>query len=150
MIQLAQRVDRDCRVHVSGKFFRLGTAKFYIKGFCYGPFPQNSAGEYLPEASQMAKDFRHMHELGANTVRLYTIPSLATLDAILDHGLRAIIDVPWEKHRCFFEDWNAKESARAQVRVAAELAGAHPGVLAISVVNEIPNDVVRYHGHEPL
>jgi GT2 family glycosyltransferase len=150
MIQLTQSVAPESRVRASGKFFRLGAAKFYIKGFCYGPFEQNSAGEYLPEASRMAGDFRHMHELGANTVRLYTIPSLATLDALLDHGLRAIIDVPWEKHRCFFEDWDAKESARAQVRAAAELAGAHPGVLAISVVNEIPNDVVRYHGHEPL
>src|SRR5262245_23652522 len=99
MIQLTQSVAPESRVRVSGKFFRLGAAKFYIKGFCYGPFEQNSAGEYLPEALRMASDFRHMHELGANTVRLYTIPSLATLDAILDHGLRAIIDVPWEKHR---------------------------------------------------
>src|SRR5690349_5545533 len=116
MFQLTQSADRETRVRVSGKFFRLGTAKFYVKGFCYGPFEQNSAGEYLPDASRMANDFRHMHALGANTVRLYTIPSFATLDAILNHGLRAIIDVPWEKHRCFFEDWDAKKSARAQVR----------------------------------
>src|SRR6478609_2616290 len=129
MIEQTQPAERTTRVRINGKFFRLGNAKFYIKGFCYGPFARNSAGEYLPEAAQMAKDFRHMHTLGANTVRLYTIPSLATLDAILDHGLRALIDVPWEKHRCFFEDWHAKQAAREQVRSAAELAGIHPGVL---------------------
>src|SRR4029079_12357130 len=102
MIQLTQPADRETRVRVHGKFFRSGSATFYIKGFCYGPFERNSAGEYLPEASQMAKDFRHMHALGANTVRLYTIPSLATLDAILDHGLRALIDVPLGKHPVLF------------------------------------------------
>jgi GT2 family glycosyltransferase len=138
------------RVRVGGKFLRLGNGKFYVKGFCYGPFSLNSRNEYLPEPPQMAADFRHMRQLGANTVRLYSVPSSETFDELLRHGLRAIIDVPWEKHRCFFEDWTAKESARRQIRTTAEFAAKHPAVLAISVVNEIPNDVVRYHGHKPI
>src|SRR4029079_7805640 len=102
MIQLSPPSDLRQRVRVSGKFFRLGSAKFYIKGFCYGPFDRNSKGDFLPETARMADDFRHMQVLGANTVRLYTIPSLATLDAILEHGLRALIDVPLGKHPVLF------------------------------------------------
>ena len=33
---------------------------------------------------------------------------------------------------------------------AAQLAAKHPSVMAVSVVNEIPNDIVRFHGHERL
>jgi O-antigen biosynthesis protein len=142
--------EAGARIRVGGKFLRLDGDKFYVKGFCYGPFALNSRNEHLPEPSQMASDFRHMRQLGANTIRLYSVPSPETLDQLLNHELRALIDVPWEKHRCFFEDWGAKESARAQIRKTAKLAASHPAVLAISVVNEIPNDVVRYHGHEPL
>ena len=150
MDQLFHASESGDHVRVGGKFLRLGCDKFYVKGFCYGPFAPNSRNEHLPEPSQMASDFRHMRQLGANTIRLYSVPSAETLDELLRHGLRAIIDVPWEKHRCFFEDWTAKESARGEIRKTAKLAATHPAVLAISVVNEIPNDVVRYHGHEPI
>src|SRR5690606_25785829 len=54
------------------------------------------------------------------------------------------------KHRCFFEDWSARESARKLVSQAARLAANHPSVFALSVVNEIPNDIVRYYGHRPV
>ena len=74
-----------------------------------------------------------MRQLGANTVRLYSVPSLETFDELLKHGLRAIIDVPWEKHRCFFEDWTAKESARRQIRTTAEVAAAQLEREGISV-----------------
>lgn len=145
-----QSKSNSDRVRIDGKCFRLGDEKFYLKGFCYGPFAPNSRGEFLPEPAQLASDFRHIRELGANVIRLYSLPTSATLDAIEQHGLRAFLDIPWEKHRCFIEDWNAKESARREICAAAELAAAHATVMAVSVVNEIPNDVVRYHGHERI
>ena len=142
--------DPAGRICVDGKFFRTGLRKFYVKGLCYGPFAPNSRDEFLPEPAQLAADFRQIRALGANTIRLYSIPSAATLDEAQNHDLRVILDVPWEKHRCFFEDWTAKEAARRQIRAAAEMAANHPAVMAISVVNEIPNDVVRFHGHDKL
>src|SRR5262245_20450625 len=132
------------RVRVDGKFFRVGEAKFYVKGFSYGPFAVNSAGEQFPETTQRARDFAQLRKLGANTLRLYSVPSPAVLDELLAHDLFALVDVPWEKHRCFFEDWASRESARESVRASARLAANHPAVLAISVVNEIPNDVIRF------
>ena len=138
------------RIRVDGKFFRCGPRKWYVKGFCYGPCALNSRGEFLPEPSQIGADFRKMRGLGANAIRLYSLPTSATLEEAFDHGLKVVLDVPWEKHRCFFEDWTAREAARRQVVIAAQLAAKHPSVMAVSVVNEIPNDIVRFHGHERL
>lgn len=139
------------RVLLSGKFFRLSGAdskKFYVKGFSYGPFAPNLADEPLPERHQVQRDFAHMRELGANTVRVYFPPPLWLLDEALAHGLYVFIDIPWEKHRCFFEDWYALERARERIRKTARELGNHPAVFALSVVNEFPVDVVRFYGRE--
>jgi hypothetical protein len=84
--------DLAGRVRVGGKFLRLDAHKFFLKGLCYGPFPLNSRREFLPEPQQLANDFRNMRQLGANTIRLYSVPSGETLDEALDQGLRVIID----------------------------------------------------------
>lgn len=138
------------RVVADGKSFCLSGEKFYVRGFSYGPFAPNSHGEQLPEREAMLADFALMRRLGANTVRLYTRPSIGVLDDLLHSGLRVVLDVPWEKHRCFFEDWSARDNARGEVLHTAKLAANHPAVLAISVVNEFPNDVVRFYGHERI
>lgn len=134
------------RIRTAGKFFRLAGEKLFIKGCSYGPFAPNSAGEPLPKRDRLRDDFAHMRALGANTIRIYFPPPVWLLDEALDHGLRVFIDVPWEKHRCFFEDWEAMERARDRVRETARELGTHPAVFAISVVNEIPVDVVRFQG----
>jgi glycosyltransferase involved in cell wall biosynthesis len=142
--------DHQDRVRVAGKFLWLNDSKFYLKGFCYGPFAMNSLGEFLPERAQMREDIAHMKQLGANTARLYFVPSAEVLDEFLRQDVRVFLDIPWEKHRCFFEDWATRESARLQVRQAAEIAANHPAVLAISVVNEVPNDIVRFYGNRDI
>ena len=117
-----------------------------MKGFSYGPFAPNSAKEPLPEREQLRRDFSHIREMGANTIRVYFPPPVWLLDEAREHGLFVFIDIPWEKHRCFFEDWEAMERARERVRTTARELGNHPAVLAISVVNEFPVDVVRFQG----
>jgi glycosyltransferase involved in cell wall biosynthesis len=134
------------RVKVSGKFLTSGTEKILIKGFSYGPFAPNADGEPLPTRCQVKRDFRHIRELGGNTVRVYFPPPLWFLDEAAASDLRVFIDVPWEKHRCFFEDWDALQRARDRVRQTAASLGNHPAVLAISVANEFPPDIVRFYG----
>src|SRR3954447_5619423 len=124
------------RVRPSGKFFRLGADKWYLKGFSYGPFAPNEDGDYLPERASWRDDLAQMRSLGANTVRLYHAPPLHFLDDAIEAGLRVFVDVPWEKHRCFLEDWRSQEDARKRVRQTANTLGKHPGLFAISVVNE--------------
>jgi GT2 family glycosyltransferase len=138
------------RVRVAGKFFRLGNQKWFLKGFSYGPFAPNSEGEQLPDRDQLLKDLRHISLLGANSIRLYFPPPRWVVDEACALGLRVFIDVPWEKHRCFFEDWDARERARRAIEKTARELGSHPGVFAISVANEFPNDVVRFYGAAPV
>jgi glycosyltransferase involved in cell wall biosynthesis len=135
------------RITTAGKFFRLAGRKWYVKGFSYGPFAPREDGVHLPTRSRMRCDFAHMRELGANALRVYFPPPLSVLDDALEYGLRVLIDVPWDKHRCFLEDWFAQTEARIRVRGTASTLGNHPAVFAISVVNEIPADVVRFYGH---
>ncbi len=135
------------RVRVAGKFFRVGAAKWFARGFSYGPFPPNRDGEPLPEPARLYADFDHMRALGANLVRLYVPPPRRVLDEALARDLRVMFDLPWEKHRCFLEDRSAMHRAREMLADAACSLGNHPGLFAISVANEIPNDIVRYLGH---
>src|SRR4051812_504387 len=71
-----QRVSEPVtdRVRRDGKFFRLGHEKFYVKGVPYGPFAQSREGLFLPERTQVRKDFEQITELGANCVRIYHNP----------------------------------------------------------------------------
>lgn len=133
-------------VRKDGKFFRVNGEKWFAKGFTYGPFAPNQHGAFLPERPQMLEDFAQLRQLGANCIRLYHVPSPMVLDDALENGLRVFVDIPWEKHRCFFEDWVARQGALRQVRDAARLLGGHPGLFALSVANELPHDIVRYYG----
>src|SRR4051794_18336670 len=56
------------RVRRDGKFFRLGSEKFYVKGVTYGPFAPNSEGLHLPERHHVRRDFEQLVQLGANCV----------------------------------------------------------------------------------
>lgn len=136
------------RISAAGKYLVENGAKFYIKGVSYGPFAPNSRGEPLPEVDQLRRDFSHICDLGGNSIRVYFPPPIGFLDEAEHHGLKVLIDVPWEKHRCFFEDWSAQEDARRRVIETARTMGNHPAVLGMSVVNEIPVDVVRFYGRQ--
>ncbi|HEV8378173.1 MAG TPA: glycosyltransferase [Tepidisphaeraceae bacterium] len=134
------------RVSISGKLFGVGARKWYLKGLIYGPFAPNSQGLPLPERPRLLRDLAHIRDLGGNCIRLYFPPPLSLLDDALEHGLRVMIDVPWEKHRCFFEDWSSQRDALERVSKTAHDLGSHPAVFAISVANELPHDVVRFYG----
>lgn len=138
------------RVSVDGKFFRLGKAKFFIKGVAYGPFSPNAAGQPWASADQTAQDFAMIRELGANVVRVYYVPPKWILDLADQHGLKLLVDIPWNKHLCFLDDPAECEAAREAVRRAVIGCARHPAVFAFSVANEIPADVVRWHGAQAI
>jgi GT2 family glycosyltransferase len=138
--------NNKSRVEVDGKFFRLNGRKFYVKGVTYGPFAPNAQGEFFASMEQTVSDFRVLTELGANVLRVYYTPPVWFLDLALEHDLRVLVDVPWNKHLCFLDSDETRAEARAAVRKSAESCARHPAVFAISVVNEIPPDVVRWSG----
>src|SRR5436190_15131118 len=134
------------RVQVDGKFFRLGGKKFYSRGLTYGPFAPNEQKEMFPSREQTVRDFLQICELGANLLRIYYVPPRWFLDLAAEHGLKLLVDVPWQKHLCFLESWQTQQDAHDAVRKAVLDCKGHPAVLGYSVVNEIPADVVRWTG----
>jgi len=146
----ARKTDlvRTPRVRIDGRLFRVGATDWYLKGFTYGPFRRIVTENIFQSACACSRISRTCADLGCNAIVSTIAPPLRFLEDALEHNIRVMIDVPWEKHRCFFEDWDAQENALKQVRKTARELGRHPGVFAISVGNEIPHDIVRFYGAE--
>ncbi|MFM8357480.1 MAG: glycosyltransferase, partial [Verrucomicrobiota bacterium] len=134
------------RVTVEGRFFRAGGAKFHPRGVTYGPFAPTGAGKPLGAPESTRADFGRMARLGANLLRVYHVPPRWLLDLAEAHGLKVLVDVPWNKHLCFLDDPASRQAARRTVVEAARACAAHPAVFALSVVNEVPADIVRWSG----
>jgi O-antigen biosynthesis protein len=134
------------RVCAKGRYLFAGEDKFFIKGVTYGPFPENSRGESLPEDDTVAHDFDLMRRAGVNAIRVYYVPSRHFMDIAARHGIRVMVGIPWPQHLCFLDQWEVKEDIKKTVReTVASLAG-HPALLAWLIGNEIPSHIVRWHG----
>lgn len=147
---MLEREVNDQRITVDGKFFRLGEGKFYPTGVTYGPFSPNERGEHLPSSEQAAKDLDQIVELGANTLRVYHTPPKWFLDQAHERGLKLLVDVAWWKTGCFLDSEDGRTEARNAIREAVRSIDRHPAVFAISLVNEIAPDVVRWHGDKAV
>ncbi|MEX1016119.1 MAG: glycosyltransferase [Phycisphaeraceae bacterium] len=140
--------QRPC---VRGKFLFVEDAKFYVRGATYGPFepePESSpypGSEYhTPEA--VYRDFAMMAAAGLNTIRVYTVPPRWLLDIAAAHGLRVFIGIPWEQHVLFLDSRKRRRAIEQRVREGVRQCAGHPAVLAYTVGNEIPADIVRWYG----
>ncbi|MBU6401279.1 MAG: glycosyltransferase [Verrucomicrobia bacterium] len=142
--------SNHARATVDGKFFRLGPQKFYLKGVTYGPFAPEAAGATFPASDQAARDLDLMRQLGANLIRIYDVPPRPFLDQVAAAGLKVLVDVPWNKHLCVLDSEPRRQAARTAVRQAAFACARHPAVFALSVVNEIPADIVRWSGADAV
>jgi O-antigen biosynthesis protein len=134
------------RVVASGKFFLAGGEKFFVKGFAYGPFAPNAAGQHFAPPERTALDFDLTTAAGANVLRVYYVPPRWFLDLARERGLRVLVDIPWNTQQCFLDSRAAREQIRETVRRAVYSCGRHPAVFAFSVGNEIPADIVRWNG----
>ena len=143
---MAEAASSRPRVSVDGKFFRLGDKKFYVRGVAYGPFAPDAQGSCFASRDQTAADFAQIRTLAANVVRVYHVPPRWLLDLATQHGLKLLIDIPWNKHLCFLDSEVLRAEALQAVRQAVADCAAHPAVFAFSVVNEIPPDMVRWSG----
>lgn len=134
------------RVKVEGKFFRLGSDKFFVKGVTYGPFAPNQDKEAFPSLTQAQSDMGLLQELGANLIRVYHLPPRWFLDLAMENGIKVFVDVPWNKDGCFLDSPQTRKEARTAVRECVQATCGHPAIFAYSVVNEIPAEIVRWSG----
>ena len=92
-----------------------------------------------------------MQEAGFTVVRTYTLPPDDLLDLSADHDLRVLPDI-------FYPDWRylvgvsrrehrrVAREARREVQEAAYRLAGNEQILALSLGNEIPADVLRWLG----
>jgi glycosyltransferase involved in cell wall biosynthesis len=135
---------------VQGKFFWTGAEKFYLRAVSYGPFATASHGDQFPERDMVERDFALIHELGANTVRTFTVPPRWLLDRAEAHGLRILMGIPWAEHVCFLDAPRLVEEIHETIRRAVRGSAGHPAVFAYMIGNEIPPDIVRWYGPERI
>ncbi|HKX08840.1 MAG TPA: glycosyltransferase [Stellaceae bacterium] len=133
-------------IRVSGKFFFAGDEKFFVKGVTYGPFPVGSHGKQFPECDVVVRDFRMMAEMGATVVRLFTVPPVWLLDRAAEAGLRVLVGLPWSQHIAFLDNRKIQSEILRSVSEAVHGLGRHPAIFAYLIGNEIPPDMVRWHG----
>ncbi|MEH2171311.1 glycosyltransferase [Nostoc sp.] len=137
-------------VTVRGKFFFIRDQKFFLKGVSYGPFSIGSHGESFPEKSVVEKDFAMIAEMGANCLRTYTVPPDWLLDLAAIYGLRLLIGIPWSQHIAFLDYSAVKAEIRNCIVQGVKICRNHPATFAYLVGNEIPPDIVRWHGAKPV
>jgi GT2 family glycosyltransferase len=121
----------------------------------YGSFLPRSDGARFPEPEVVRDDLAAMGRLGLNTVRTYDRPPGDVMAGAAEIGLRLLIglDYPdWRYHHKPGRDTNRAvrdAGCRAVDDLMDELERRDidpAGVLAVSVGNEVPADLVRVHG----
>ena len=130
---------------VDGKFFARGPERVRLFGVTYGPFRPVIPDEPFPPAAMVRDDFDKILALGANAIRTYHVPPEWLLE-LASERLGMLVDVPWSKHLCFLDSAVHRREARQAVARAARRGNRFDCVLAYSIGNEIPPDVVRWHG----
>jgi len=147
---IAARLDLPDPIRAHGKFFFAGDHKHFIKGVTYGPFAPGAHGAPFPEPAVVDKDFALMSEAGINTVRVFTAPPLWLLDAADRAGLKLLVGLSWSQHIAFLDSAATQAEIREAVVAGVRECRRHTGVFGYLVGNEIPPDMVRWHGIEAV
>jgi GT2 family glycosyltransferase len=138
------------RALVDGKFLEVDGRRLLIKGVAYGTFAPDGEGAQFPSPERIEQDFGLMAAAGINTVRTYTTPSSALLDAALRHGLRVMVGLAWPQHLPFLDDQRLTRRIRSDAAASVREIAAHPAALLFALGNEIPAGIVRWHGHRKI
>ncbi|HEX6440756.1 MAG TPA: glycosyltransferase, partial [Stellaceae bacterium] len=152
VVELSPRapVERVGPIRVHGKFFFAGDRKHFVKGVTYGPFGIGSHGAQFPERDVVERDFALMRGAGVNTVRVFTVPPPWLLDRAGAEGLKVLVGLPWSQHVAFLDSPKVTATIREAVIGGVRACARHPAVFAYLVGNEIPPDMIRWHGAEAV
>jgi glycosyltransferase involved in cell wall biosynthesis len=146
----ANALSAAAPIEVQGKFFFAGGKKHFVKGVTYGPFPPAPHGTQFPERPMVETDFALMAGMGINTVRVFTVPPVWLFDVAAANGLKVLVGIPWSQHVTFLDSAAIQAEIRRMVLDGVRSCERHSAVFAYVIGNEIPPDMVRWHGTEPV
>jgi len=139
------------RVVLDGKQFARQGERFRFHGVTYGTFQPRADGARFPRPEQVRRDFDAIRAAGFTVVRTYTVPPDDVVACAAEVGLYLLVDI-------FYPDWRylvgelrgqqeeVRKQARAAVRSAARRFAGDDSILALSLGNEVPADVLRWVG----
>ena len=140
--------DTGRKPRAKGKFLFLGDEKVFLRGVSYGPFAPASHGTQFPERDMVRRDFALMRDAGVNCFRTFTPPPEWLLDLAGENDLMVLTGLPWTEHVCFLDQPAVAAEIRKDVAEAVKGCNRHPAIFALLIGNEIPPDIVRWHGPE--
>lgn len=138
-------------VHTDGKHLRLGSERFVVKGVTYGSFLPRADGARYPHPRRLGRDLEAMAGLGLNTVRTYDVPPPELFTMAGEIGLKVLAGVDYRDWRD--APWTDRASRRRIERAGRtaieglfDRLDDRSTLLGVSVGNEVPADLVRFHG----
>lgn len=142
------------RIRAEGKHLSLDGSPFRVKGVTYGSFLARSDGQPFPEIRHLRADLRAMAKHGLNVVRTYSTPPPELLELAGELEMKVLVGV-------HYTDWREHgpgrgvhgtvlDAGRRALDEALTRVAGLPQVLAVSIGNEVPADVVRLHGIRPV
>jgi glycosyltransferase involved in cell wall biosynthesis len=136
---------------VDGRHLAVEGRPWRVKGVTYGSFRPRLDGLPFPERWQVKADFDAISRAGLNCVRTYDVPPPDVRDIAEESGLRLLVGLQYhdwrmEAHTGRAAQRRVLDSGRRAVAAAMDALAGHPAVMAISVGNEVPADLVRVHG----
>jgi O-antigen biosynthesis protein len=139
------------RVRADGKHLEADGRPFRVRGVTYGSFQRRNDGALFPESLQIKQDLCDIVHAGFNTVRTYDLPPPEVIDIAAELGLKVIVGLHYDDWRQTTEGSSRHgrqvlDAGRRAVAEAMQGCAGRPEVLAISVGNEVPADLVRLHG----
>jgi glycosyltransferase involved in cell wall biosynthesis len=140
------------RVTTDGKQFAVGAERFLFRGVTYGTFAPRAADEArFPDTDIVKRDLAAMADAGFTVVRTYTAPPEDLLDLAGEFGLRVMAGIFWPDWRYLLgssrrDVRRVTREAREEVQAQAARLARREEVLAVSLGNEVPADVLRWYG----
>ena len=83
-------------------------------------------------------------------MRVYTVPPRWLLDLAHEHELSVLAGLPWEQHVAFLEERKRADDIERRVRQGMQSIAGHPALLGVTIGNEIPASIVRWHGRKRI
>lgn len=137
------RLDPCPTLRTDGKFFRLGSERFWLRCVTYGPFPPD--GDLSPR-----EEFAKIRAANFNSIRVFSLPDPECLDAAHEAGLLVFAGLDWQHYEDFLSRPGLLSSAIIRLSEWLQTRADHPALAGVYIGNEIPSDLVRWMGPDTV